>query len=60
MGWKLIDLKVDYQRMGIPNDYWEITDANKDYEVILAQSGHVMQSLFLLMMYSRSGASGEE
>ncbi|XP_074864336.1 phosphatidylinositol-3,5-bisphosphate 3-phosphatase MTMR8 isoform X2 [Carettochelys insculpta] len=33
IGWKLIDLKVDYQRMGIPNDYWEITDANKDYEV---------------------------
>lgn len=34
MGWKLIDVKMDYQRMGIPNDYWEITDANKDYEVI--------------------------
>ncbi|XP_053931679.1 myotubularin-related protein 8 isoform X1 [Cuculus canorus] len=33
IGWKLIDLKVDYQRMGIPNDYWEITDVNKDYEV---------------------------
>ncbi|XP_065545615.1 myotubularin-related protein 8 isoform X2 [Lathamus discolor] len=33
IGWKLIDLKVDYQRMGIPNDYWELTDVNKDYEV---------------------------
>ncbi|XP_031979666.1 myotubularin-related protein 8 isoform X1 [Corvus moneduloides] len=33
MGWKLIDLKLDYQRMGIPNDYWEVTDINKDYEV---------------------------
>ncbi|XP_077642700.1 phosphatidylinositol-3,5-bisphosphate 3-phosphatase MTMR8 isoform X2 [Lonchura striata] len=33
MGWKLIDLKLDYQRMGIPNDSWEITDINKDYEV---------------------------
>ncbi|XP_051486213.1 myotubularin-related protein 8 isoform X2 [Apus apus] len=33
IGWKLIDLKLDYQRMGIPNDYWEITDVNKDYEV---------------------------
>ncbi|KAH0630920.1 hypothetical protein JD844_004278 [Phrynosoma platyrhinos] len=32
-GWNLIDVKVDYQRMGIPNDYWEITDFNKDYEV---------------------------
>lgn len=38
VGWKMVDLKVDYQRMGIPNDYWEITDANKDYEVILVQS----------------------
>uniref|UniRef100_A0ABM5EWS2 Phosphatidylinositol-3,5-bisphosphate 3-phosphatase MTMR8 isoform X2 n=1 Tax=Pogona vitticeps TaxID=103695 RepID=A0ABM5EWS2_9SAUR len=33
MGWKLIEVGVDYQRMGIPNDYWEFTDANKDYEV---------------------------
>ncbi|KAL8181154.1 UNVERIFIED_CONTAM: Myotubularin- protein 8 [Gekko kuhli] len=33
VGWKLIDVTVDYQRMGIPNDYWEITDANKGYEV---------------------------
>ncbi|XP_044283209.1 myotubularin-related protein 8 isoform X2 [Varanus komodoensis] len=33
MGWKLIDVKMDYQRMGIPNAYWEISDANKDYEV---------------------------
>uniref|UniRef100_A0A8C3P3V9 Myotubularin related protein 8 n=1 Tax=Cyanoderma ruficeps TaxID=181631 RepID=A0A8C3P3V9_9PASS len=33
MGWKLIDLRLDYQRMGIPNDSWEITDINKDYEV---------------------------
>ncbi|NWR38716.1 MTMR8 protein, partial [Tachuris rubrigastra] len=33
IGWKLIDLKLDYQRMGIPNDCWEITDVNKDYEV---------------------------
>ncbi|KAL2304529.1 hypothetical protein Nmel_013283 [Mimus melanotis] len=33
MGWKLIDLRLDYQRMGIPNTSWEITDINKDYEV---------------------------
>ncbi|XP_071425507.1 phosphatidylinositol-3,5-bisphosphate 3-phosphatase MTMR8 isoform X2 [Pithys albifrons albifrons] len=33
IGWKLIDLKLDYQRMGIPNDYWEITDINMDYEL---------------------------
>ncbi|NXX98810.1 MTMR8 protein, partial [Centropus bengalensis] len=33
LGWKVIDVKVDYQRMGIPNGHWEITDVNKDYEV---------------------------
>ncbi|XP_027732727.1 myotubularin-related protein 8-like isoform X2 [Vombatus ursinus] len=33
MGWKMIDLKSDYKRMGVPNDYWQITDANKNYEV---------------------------
>lgn len=33
IGWKLVDVRVDYQRMGIPNDYWEVTDANQDYEV---------------------------
>lgn len=33
MGWKLVDVQVDYQRMGIPNDYWEVSNANKDYEV---------------------------
>uniref|UniRef100_A0A674HBW3 Myotubularin related protein 8 n=1 Tax=Taeniopygia guttata TaxID=59729 RepID=A0A674HBW3_TAEGU len=37
MGWKLIDLKLDYQRMGIPNDSWEITDINKDYEAALCR-----------------------
>ncbi|KAM9269675.1 phosphatidylinositol-3,5-bisphosphate 3-phosphatase MTMR8 isoform 1-T1 [Cariama cristata] len=37
IGWKLIDLKVDYQRMGIPNGYWEITDLNKDYEAAICR-----------------------
>uniref|UniRef100_A0A6I8N4K7 Myotubularin phosphatase domain-containing protein n=1 Tax=Ornithorhynchus anatinus TaxID=9258 RepID=A0A6I8N4K7_ORNAN len=32
-GWKLIDLRADYRRMGIPNEYWQITEANKNYEV---------------------------
>lgn len=49
IGWKLIDLKVDYQRMGIPNDYWELTDINKDYEVIFAHSSHLMQYLFFVI-----------
>lgn len=67
IGWKLIDLKVDYQRMGIPNDYWEITDANKDYEVILAHSSHLMQYLSFVINDIQqsfccciSDASGEE
>lgn len=34
-GWKLIDQTSDFGRMGIPNRYWTITDANRNYEVIL-------------------------
>lgn len=34
-GWKLIDQRSDFGRMGIPNRYWTITDANRNYEVIL-------------------------
>ncbi|XP_032254112.1 myotubularin-related protein 8 [Phoca vitulina] len=32
-GWKLIDPISDFGRMGIPNRYWTITDANRNYEV---------------------------
>lgn len=32
-GWKLIDMKKDFSRMGIPNEHWQITDVNKGYEV---------------------------
>ncbi|XP_069066645.1 myotubularin-related protein 8 isoform X2 [Pleurodeles waltl] len=32
-GWKLIDVKEDFSRMGIPNEHWQITDVNKGYEV---------------------------
>uniref|UniRef100_A0A8C4M8K8 Myotubularin related protein 8 n=1 Tax=Equus asinus asinus TaxID=83772 RepID=A0A8C4M8K8_EQUAS len=35
-GWKMIDPISDFGRMGIPNRYWTITDANKNYEVILS------------------------
>ncbi|KAF3813116.1 hypothetical protein GH733_018918 [Mirounga leonina] len=31
-GWKLIDPISDFGRMGIPNRYWTITDANRNYE----------------------------
>ncbi|XP_023489700.1 phosphatidylinositol-3,5-bisphosphate 3-phosphatase MTMR8 isoform X2 [Equus przewalskii] len=32
-GWKMIDPISDFGRMGIPNRYWTITDANKNYEI---------------------------
>ncbi|XP_073920198.1 phosphatidylinositol-3,5-bisphosphate 3-phosphatase MTMR8 isoform X2 [Castor canadensis] len=32
-GWKLIDPISDFGRMGIPNRYWTITDANRNYEI---------------------------
>ncbi|XP_042196613.1 myotubularin-related protein 8 [Callorhinchus milii] len=32
-GWKAIDLKEEFQHMGVPNDYWEQTDANEGYEI---------------------------
>lgn len=35
-GWKLIEAISDFGRMGIPNRYWTITDANRNYEVILS------------------------
>lgn len=33
IGWSLINMSMDFQRMGLPNDFWEITDLNKNYEV---------------------------
>lgn len=60
MGWKLIDLRLDYQRMGIPNDSWEITDINKDYEVIPAQKSHFRHCLLVVINGSPALASGEE
>nr|KAF6492630.1 myotubularin related protein 8 [Molossus molossus] len=32
-GWKLIDPVSDFGRMGIPNKYWTIIDANRNYEI---------------------------
>ena len=32
-GWNFFDLQSEYQRMGVPNDHWALTTANKDYEV---------------------------
>lgn len=33
MDWKLIDLKMEYTRMGIPNDYWVFSDLNEDFKI---------------------------
>ncbi|KAG8452884.1 hypothetical protein GDO86_004615 [Hymenochirus boettgeri] len=33
LGWKHIDLKEEYQRMGVPNSCWQLSDVNQDYKV---------------------------
>ncbi|XP_051698554.1 phosphatidylinositol-3-phosphate phosphatase MTMR7 isoform X2 [Oryctolagus cuniculus] len=32
-GWMLVDLGEEYKRMGLPNDYWQLSDVNRDYRV---------------------------
>uniref|UniRef100_A0A8C3I0P3 Myotubularin related protein 7 n=1 Tax=Chrysemys picta bellii TaxID=8478 RepID=A0A8C3I0P3_CHRPI len=32
-GWKLVSLNEEYNRMGVPNNYWQISDVNRDYQV---------------------------
>ncbi|XP_026522885.1 myotubularin-related protein 7 [Notechis scutatus] len=32
-GWNLTNLMKEYNRMGIPNNYWQISDVNRDYRV---------------------------
>lgn len=32
-GWTFFDLQAEFQRMRIPNDQWNLTILNKDYEV---------------------------
>ncbi|KAM9320962.1 phosphatidylinositol-3,5-bisphosphate 3-phosphatase MTMR6 [Gastrophryne carolinensis] len=32
-GWQCIDLKVEYQRMGVPNSCWHLSDVNREYKV---------------------------
>ncbi|KAM8952874.1 phosphatidylinositol-3,5-bisphosphate 3-phosphatase MTMR8 [Pelodytes ibericus] len=33
MGWKTIDMRLEFARMGIPNTYWDLSDLNKDYKI---------------------------
>lgn len=32
-GWQLIDLSEEYERMGVPNANWQLSDANREYKV---------------------------
>ncbi|XP_074848949.1 phosphatidylinositol-3-phosphate phosphatase MTMR7 isoform X2 [Carettochelys insculpta] len=32
-GWRLVSLHEEYNRMGVPNNYWQISDVNRDYQV---------------------------
>ncbi|TUE36587.1 Myotubularin-related protein 8 [Bagarius yarrelli] len=32
-GWDLININADFSRMGLPNEFWEISDLNSSYEV---------------------------
>ncbi|XP_020738998.2 phosphatidylinositol-3-phosphate phosphatase MTMR7 [Odocoileus virginianus] len=32
-GWMLIDLSEEYKRMGLPNNYWQLSDMNREYRV---------------------------
>ncbi|KAF4026137.1 hypothetical protein G4228_018333 [Cervus hanglu yarkandensis] len=32
-GWMLIDLSEEYKRMGLPNNYWQLSDVNREYRV---------------------------
>ncbi|XP_060532058.1 myotubularin-related protein 6 [Cylas formicarius] len=33
IGWKFFDLQGAYQRMGVPNEQWALTDLNMEYEL---------------------------
>ncbi|XP_072914151.1 phosphatidylinositol-3,5-bisphosphate 3-phosphatase MTMR8 [Hemitrygon akajei] len=32
ISWKMIDLREEFQRMGVPNGHWEQTDVNENYQ----------------------------
>ena len=35
-GWSFFDLETEFQRMGVPNANWTLTNLNTDYQVNLA------------------------
>ncbi|XP_069495311.1 phosphatidylinositol-3,5-bisphosphate 3-phosphatase MTMR6 isoform X1 [Ambystoma mexicanum] len=36
-GWQLINLSEEYQRMGVPNSNWQLSDANRDYKAAICR-----------------------
>lgn len=32
-GWDCFNLLVEYQRMGVPNEHWSLTELNREYKV---------------------------
>ncbi|XP_028903953.1 myotubularin-related protein 6 isoform X3 [Ornithorhynchus anatinus] len=32
-GWQLVALAAEYQRMGVPNSNWQLSDTNRDYKI---------------------------
>lgn len=46
-GWQLIDVAEEYKRMGVPNAYWQLSDANRDYKVSVKET-HSALRLFLM------------
>ncbi|XP_008823214.1 myotubularin-related protein 6 isoform X2 [Nannospalax galili] len=32
-GWQLINLAEEYERMGVPNSNWQLSDANREYKI---------------------------
>ncbi|KAH0625101.1 hypothetical protein JD844_033213 [Phrynosoma platyrhinos] len=38
-GWQLIDLTAEYNRMGVPNSDWQLSDANRDYKCCVGLVG---------------------
>jgi len=54
-GWQLIDLAEEYKRMGVPNDYWQLSDANRDYKVrVVVEKLFFSASVFWFILWLRS------
>ncbi|XP_065576033.1 myotubularin-related protein 8-like isoform X3 [Artemia franciscana] len=48
LGWYQFDIQAEYQRFGVPNQYWSLTNLNKDYELC---------DTYPKYLYAPSGAS---